>query len=79
MDYSKGENKNKTAEGIKWTLITSFFGAIATISPHPAIKLVALLAAIASGTNAVNCYKSSAQTAYQQLATPEEHYQLPPA
>lgn len=79
MDYSKGENKDKSAEGNKWALITLLCGGVATIIPHPAIKLAALLVAIASGTNAVNCYKSSARIAYQQLATPEEHYQLPPA
>lgn len=79
MDYSKGENKDKSAEGNMWTLITLIFGGVAAISPHPFIKLVASLVAIASGTNAVSCYKSSAQSAYQQLATPEEHYRLPPA
>ncbi len=79
MDNNSGENKDQIAEGIKWTLITLFSGGVASISPHPGIKLVALVAAAISGTNAVNCYKVGAQIAHQQIATSRVKYQLPPA
>jgi len=75
QDYSKDKN----AEGIKWTLIALLSGGVASMSPNPLIKLVASLIAVASGTNAVNCYKSSAQIAYQQLLISKEQYRLPPA
>ena len=78
MAYRKGEDKDKSVEGTKWTVISLISGGLATISPHPLIKLVALFVAIASGTNAVNCYKSSAKTAYQRLPIPKKQYRLPP-
>ncbi len=68
------ENENR--QGVGWAAVTALSGIIAVLIPHPIPKLVALSASIVTGTMAVDCFSSSAEAAYQQLATRREYRQL---
>lgn len=67
----------KASEGVIWAVITALCGLGATKSQEPAPKLAFSLAAIATGTMAVDCFTSTARASYQQLAANRECYQLP--
>lgn len=70
--------EHASREGVEWAIVTLLFGVGAVVSPHPLPKLLFSLGAIGTGTKAVDCFSSSAQAAYQQLAAPREYRQLPP-
>lgn len=69
--------EDKSREGVGWGIATVLFGIGAVVSPHPLARLLCSLGAIGTGTKVVDCFSSSAQVAYQQLAAPGEYRQLP--
>lgn len=69
--------EHASREGVEWAIVTLLFGIGAAESPHPFAKLLCSLGAIHAGTKAVDCFSSSAEIAYEQLAAPRECHPLP--
>lgn len=69
--------EDKSREGVGWAIATILLGIGAVLSPDPRPKLFCSLGAIGTGTKAVDCFSSSANAAYQQLAAAREYHQLP--
>jgi len=69
--------EDKSQQGAGWGIATALLGLGAFLSPHPIPKLIFSLAAIGTGTMAVDCFTSTARTVYQELAAPREYHQLP--
>ena len=69
--------EDKSREGVGWAVATLLFGIGAAESPHPLAKLPCSLGAISAGTKAVDCFSSTANAAYRQLAARREYRQLP--
>lgn len=64
-------------EGVGWAIATLFLGIGAVLSPDPLPKLLFSVGAIGTGTKTVDCFGSSANAAYRELATRREYRQLP--
>lgn len=65
-------------EGVGWAIATLLLGIGAAVSPHPLPKLLCSLGAIGAGTKAVDCFSSTANAAYQQLAATRGYRRLLP-
>lgn len=73
----RDKSRDKSREGVGWAIVTLLFGIGAAESPHPLAKLLCSLGAIRAGTKTVDCFSSSAEIAYEQLAAPREYHPLP--
>jgi len=69
--------EDKRQQGAGWGVATALLGIGAFLSPHPIAKLMFSVAAIGTGTMAVDRFTSTARASYHQLAASGEYRQLP--
>jgi len=54
-------------KGLGWTLLALLFGCTAAFSPNPVVKFLAASGAVATTTQAVRCFQTTARESYAQL------------
>jgi len=72
------QKSDKTKEGLGWIAGTAVLGSLAVVTQNPLAKLVLLLGAVATGSKAVDCFRTAVLNTYQELQCSKQP-ELPPA
>jgi len=72
------QKSDKTKEGLGWTAGTAALGFFAVVTQNPLLKLVLLLGTVATGSKAVDCFRTATLDTIKELQC-SRHPELPPA